>query len=140
MDIQDANKRFRRTVRGFYAYLGSMAAAGVLPIAGMKLIDTGTMAGRIAGTTLATAGWVPMMVFIAFVIRAGDEFQRRLHLVALAWSFAATMILLSLAAALVRAGFIDDPDLMILWLLAALCWLISIFAVKRYYERAGQES
>ena len=136
MDMQSANKQFRRNVRGFYLWIGSLVAAGVLPLMGLKLIDTDTLLGRIGGTLLASCGWIPMTLFLIAVIRAGDEFQRRLHLVALGFAFAGAMLLISVLAALVRAGFIHYPDLMLVWTAIAALWLVCLIAVKSYYERS----
>jgi hypothetical protein len=140
MDVQSANKQFRRNVRGFYLWIGSLIAAGALPVVGLKLIDTDTLAGRIIGAAISSCGWVPMTLVVVAIIRAGDEFQRRLHLVALGFAFAGAMLLISVVASLVRAGFITYPDLMLIWTALAVIWLICLFAVKGYYERAGSDA
>ena len=33
------------------------------------------------------------------------------------------------------AGFIDFPDLMVLWVISGTAWVICMFVVKAYYER-----
>ena len=136
MDMQSANTQFRRNVRGFYLWIASLVVAAVLPLIGLRLIDTGTLGARIGGAVLASCGWIPMTLVLIAVIRAGDEFQRRLHLVALGFAFAAAMLLISVLAALVRAGFIDYPDLMLLWSAIAGIWVVCLIAVKSHYERS----
>jgi len=135
MDIQSANKQFRRNVRGFYAWLGSLVAAMVLPLVGVRLIDADSASARAAGVVIASLGWVPMTLVIIAIVRAGDEFQRRLHLVALGFSFGVAMLMISTLGWLVRAGFVDYPNLNLLWAAIAAVWVVSLFLVKRYYER-----
>jgi hypothetical protein len=135
MDIRSGDKLFRRHVRGFYALLGSLVAAMVLPLAGIRLIDTESSSARVAGVVLASLGWVPMTLVIVAIVRAGDEFQRRLHLVALGFAFAAAMLMISTLGWLVRAGFVEYPDLSLLWTAIAAVWLVCLVLVKRYYER-----
>src|SRR5262245_59764113 len=103
MPKQPPNMRFRQQVRGCYAWLGSLLFAGVGPLLAMQMIHSGTLAGRIGGVVLGTISWIPMVAIIAAVVRAGDEFQQRIHLVALGWSFATAMLLLMLLDGLVLA-------------------------------------
>jgi len=135
MSIQPKNVRFRRAVRGFYIWLGAMGFAGAAPLIAMLLVDTGTIAGRIAGVVLGTLSWVPMVAVIAGIIRAGDEFQRRIHLVALALAFGSAMLLVTLLDWLVRARFIRLPPLQVLWISFSALWLIWLIVVKRRFER-----
>jgi hypothetical protein len=135
MPANPPNERFRKVVRGFYAWLGSLVVAGAGPIVAVKLIDTGTLAGRIAGVTLGAISWIPMAVVVAAIIRAGDEFERRIHLVALALSFGSALLLLTLLDWLVRARFMHAPPLIAVWLALAVLWLIWLVVVKRRFER-----
>src|SRR6478735_611294 len=131
MSIQPKNVRFRKAVKGFYIWLGSLVFAGVAPLIAMTLVDTGTLTGRVAGVVLGTASWIPMVAVIAGIIRAGDEFQRRIHLVALALAFGSAMLLLTLLDWLVRARFMRLPPLPVLWLSFSALWLIWLIVVKR---------
>lgn len=133
MLLQPTNLRFRRAVRGFYAWSGATLIAGLAPIAALRLIDTGTLAGRIGGVVLGTAGWAPLAVVITAIIRAGDEFERRIHLIALALSFASALVLLALLDWLARAEFIWPPPLRLIWLAFCVLWLIWIVLVKRHF-------
>jgi len=135
MSSQPPNARFRRAVRGFYAWIGSLIFAGGGAVLASRLIDTGTITGRIAGVALSAVAWIPLAVVITWIIRAGDEFQQRQHLVALAFSFASALLLLTLLDSLVRAEFMGPPPLGALWLAFAVMWLIWIFIVKYCFER-----
>jgi hypothetical protein len=129
------NPQFRRAVKGFYAWLGSLVFAGVAPLLAVRLVDTETTAGRIAGVALGALSWIPMAAVVTVIIRAGDEFQRRIHLVALALSFASALLLLTLLDWLVRADFMRPPRLQVLWLALAVIWVIWLFVVKFRFER-----
>jgi hypothetical protein len=135
MSIPPPNVRFRKAVRGFYAWLGALVFAGAAPFVAIKLVDSGTFAARIAGVVLGTVSWIPMVVVIAGIIRAGDEFQRRIHLIALALAFASALLLLALLDWLVRAQFMWPPPLPVLSLSFAALWLIWLIVVKRRFER-----
>jgi hypothetical protein len=131
------NARFRKAVRGFYLWIGALVVAGVGPTVAIRLIHTWTLPGRIAGVVIGTVAWAPMIAVIVSIVRAGDEFQRRLHLVALAFAFAGAVILLTLLDWLDTAHFIERPQLKIVWLGCAAIWLVSLLLVKRHYERAS---
>jgi len=131
------NARFRKAVRGFYLWIGALVVAGVGPLVAMRLIDTWTLAGRIAGVALGAVTWLPMIAVIVSIVRAGDEFQRRLHLVALAFAFAGALVLLTVLDWLDRAHFMEPPRLKVIWLGCAMIWLVSLLLVKRHYERAS---
>jgi hypothetical protein len=127
--------QFRRAVRGFYAWLGALVFAAAAPIAAKSLVESGSLPIRIAGVLLGTLSWVPMAFVIAAIIRAGDEFQQRLHLVAIAMAFASGLVLLTLLDWLVRARFMQPPPLQLLWLGYAVLWIVCLFVVRRRLER-----
>jgi hypothetical protein len=84
---------------------------------------------------LGTAAWVPLAVVIVVMIRACDEYERRIHLVALAMAFAGALALLTLLDWLARARFIRPPALGVVLLGVAALWFVSIVLVKRHFER-----
>jgi hypothetical protein len=137
MPTQPPNARFRQQVRGFYAWLGSLLVAGIGPLLGIQLIHSGTLAGRIAGVVLGSVAWLPIVAVIAAIVRAGDEFHQRIHLVALAWAFASGMVLLMFLDGLVLARFIRQPRLAVIWLAFAALWVIWLIVVKRHFDRAS---
>ena len=135
MPLQPANARFRRAVRGFYLWLGSLVCAAVAPFIAQQLIHTHSLAGRIAGVFVGTAAWVPLFTVSTIIIRASDEFVQRMHVAALALAFASALMLLALLGWLVDAHFMRAPELKVLWMVFALLWAIWLFAVKHHFER-----
>jgi hypothetical protein len=129
------NLRFRRAVRGFYAWLGALAVAGLAPLAAMSLLHLGTPAARLAAVVIGTLGWVPYLVVLVSIVRAGDEYQRRLHLAAAAGAFGSSLFVLTTLAWVVEAGFARQPSLQVLWVVFAVLWVVSLFVVKWRFER-----
>jgi hypothetical protein len=70
------------------------------------------------------------------IIRRGDEFVRRMHLLALGFAFAGALVLLVALNWLVRADFMYPPDLMIVLLVCLVMWFVALLGAKRYYERS----
>jgi hypothetical protein len=92
---------------------------------------------RVGGVVVGTAAGVPLIAVSTIIIRASDEFVRRIHLVALALAFVSALMLLSLLGWLVDARFMRAPDLKVLWLAFAVLWAIWLFVVKIHFERRG---
>jgi hypothetical protein len=130
-----SNTLLRKAVRDFYAWVGALGLAAAAPVAASHLVESRAPGWRAAGVVLGTVGFVPFLIVTARMIRRGDEFVRRLHLVAMAWAFVATLLVITLADWLARAGFCGPPRLSVLWLAIAVLWLACIFAAKVYYER-----
>jgi hypothetical protein len=137
MSLQPSDQRFRRTVRGFYAWLGSLLFAVLAPIAAGMLVDVDTLPTRIAAVVLGSIGWLPMAWVVVSIIRLGDEFHRRLYLVSLSIAFGASLVVLTTLDWAVRAEFISRPPLGVLWLTFALLWLVSLFVCKYQFERVS---
>src|SRR5688500_16788674 len=135
MTRSEPNARLRRTVRGFYAWLGAVLFAVIAPLLAMRLIETEGITGRIIGVVLGVLLWLPMIAVVTLLIRRGDEFERRLHLIAIAIAFGATQLLINALDWLVRAHFMSPPPLSVLWLAIAVLWFMSIMMTKRYYAR-----
>ena len=133
MNVDDV---FRRNVRMFYGWLGSVIALGAGPIVARKLIEIGSMGGRISGVVVGMLSMVPWLVVTVAAIRHGDEFTRRLHLISAAITLAVTILLTGAVHWLERARFIEAPDLMLIWVASLLIWAATVFGVKRYFERA----
>jgi hypothetical protein len=133
--IVKPDARLRRTVREFYAWIGSVLLAGAAPLVAARLIHHDSPGWHVAGVALGTLGWVPLMVVTARIIQRGDEYAQRIHLLAIAWAFVATLLSIALLDWLARAGFVDPPALSILWLAIAVLWLLCILAAKSYHER-----
>jgi hypothetical protein len=133
----EPNAQFRSAVRGFYLWIGSMVVAGAAPLVAIQLVDRGTTLARVAAVVLGVGGMLPWMWVVFSIIRRGDEFVRRLHLIAFGFAFGGALVLLVTLGWLVRADFIDPPDLMLVWLGCLVVWFIAIMGAKRYFERAG---
>ena len=133
--IPEPNARLRSAVRWFYAWIGSLALLAGTSILGGRLIHQPTTSSRIAAAAIGIGGLVPWMVVVFAMIRRGDEYTRRIHLVALGFAFGGTLLLLSALAWLVRAELIEPPDLMIVWLGCLVLWFAAIMGAKRYFER-----
>jgi hypothetical protein len=131
----DINSRFRRNVRVFYAWLGSMALLVVGPIVAEQLIMGGTTAGRIGAVAIGLGCWVPWVIVVIGMIRNGDEFSFRVHLVALAFAFMGTMMVLAAIDWLTRAHFIEQPPFAFVWPVGMLLWFIGIMGATRHYQR-----
>jgi hypothetical protein len=129
------NDQFRRNVRIFYGWIGSMVLMGVTPVAAHWCIKHETTFWRAAGVIIGVAGMVPWLWLISVVIRRGDEFVRRMHLVAIALAAGASLLVLIALDWLGRADFIEPPDLMLVWPAMLVLWLIALVATGRYYQR-----
>jgi hypothetical protein len=129
------NEQFRRNVRVFYGWIGSMVLMGVAPLAALWCIRHETTSWRAAGVAIGVGGTIPWLWLISILIRRGDEFVRRMHLVAIALAAGAGLLLLIAFDWLERARFIEQPDLMLVWPAMLVLWLIALVGAKRYYER-----
>jgi hypothetical protein len=89
---------------------------------------------RSAMVMLAIGGVLPWTWVLARVIRAQDEFSRRLHLVALSIAFGATALLVFTAMFLQEAGFIDYVSLPAILGTMMVVWWLSIVVTTRYYR------
>jgi hypothetical protein len=132
----EPNAMFRRNVRTFYAYVGSLVLAGLAPAAAFRLtMESITTLGRVAGVLVGVGGWVPLGLLMFRLIQRGDEYTRRIHLVALALAFAGAMFLISLLDWLTRAEFIPPLPLMVVWMAIAVWWVIAVFISKHMHEK-----
>ena len=132
----EIREQFKRNVRMFYAWVGSLIALGAAPVVARHLVEQETAIVRAAGVAIGVLGFVPWLAMLFVVIRNSDEYFRRLHLIAIA--IAATYGLLMMIAVewLVRASFIEPPDFTFLWVSWLVVWVIALLGTKRYFERA----
>lgn len=129
------NAQLRTAVRGFYAWIASMIVLAVSPIAALQLSERPSTAARLAGVLLGAGGMVPWLWVVYSIIRRGDEFVRRLHLVALSFAFGGTLLLLVALEWMTRAHFIDRPDLIIVMFGAIVIWFTALMGAKFYFGR-----
>jgi hypothetical protein len=132
----ELKERLRRNVRIFYGWLGSTVLLGVSQIGAMSLIRSEAPALRAAGVAVGVLGLVPWLAVLVVIIRHGDEYVRRMHLIAIAMAAGASLMLLVTVGWLVRAWFIEPPDFMLIWLAFLMMWLVALVGTKRYFERA----
>jgi hypothetical protein len=133
----DISARYRKNVRTFYAWIGSMVLLGIGPIVGEKLINGGSQTERILGVVIAMLAWVPWIYIVIGMIRHGDEFVLRVHLVALSFAFLGIMIALAALDWLTRADFIEPPPFAFVWAGGLLLWFVGILTANHYYQRGS---
>jgi len=132
----EINQQFRRNVRTFYAWIGSMVILAVAPVAASRLIDHGTTWSRALGVVVGVSAFVPWLALLFVIIRRADEVMRRIHLIAIAIAATFGLLLLITIGWLVHARFIEPPDFAFICLAWMVAWLIALIATQRYYERA----
>jgi hypothetical protein len=130
------NARLRRAVRGFYTWLGAVVIAAAGPFIAESLIDRAGATSRIAGVVVGVLAWVPLMWVVTVMIRAGDEFVRRIHLVSMSIAFAGALLLITALDWLARAQLIAPPPLRLLWLALGVMWFVLLLVTKTWYERS----
>lgn len=128
------NQQYRQNVRIFYAWVGSTILLGLSPLIALRLIEQGTTLWRASAVVVGVGGALPWMWVLFTIIRRGDEFVRRMHLVAIAIAAAVSLIGLITLDWLQRAWFIETVDFMLIWLAGMLIWLVALIGTKRYYE------
>jgi len=133
--VMDINQQFRRNVRVFYAWIGSTLLLGVGPFVAFQLIERETTASKVAGVVVGVGSMLPWIAVVVTIVRRGDEFVRRMHLIAIAIAAAASLLMLVTVDWLQRARFIESVDLVVIWPACLVLWLIALVGTKHYYER-----
>jgi hypothetical protein len=125
-----------RGLRLLQLLAGSMAASLVSSFIAARVLRTEPASAVVRGAmvALAVAGVLPWAWVVARVIRAQDEFSRRLHLIALSFAFGATALLLFTAMFLQKAAFIDYVSLPPILGTMMVVWWLSIVVTTRYYR------
>jgi hypothetical protein len=98
---------------------------------------TGHQHGAAARGLLAVIGilgFVPWLYVAARSILAQDEFTQRIHLVAIAFAFAATALTSLSADFLHKAGFIPELPFGAAWMVMGVIWWLSLMCTSRYYR------
>ena len=94
----------------------------------------GSLAMRIALVAIGVGGFLPVMFVYVKSIRMQDEFNQRIHYIALSIAFAVTAAL-SYASDLVhQAGFIPEIPSTGLWALMVFIWFVSMIVTPRFYR------
>src|SRR5262245_35991760 len=134
--MADLTDQFRRNVRMFYAWVGSIVVLGAAPVAANWLIEQHTTASRAAGVVVGVLGFVPWLALILATVRNAAEYVRRIHLISIAIAATFGLFMLIAVGWLDRASFIDPPDFTVLWVSWMVVWVIALLGTKRYFERA----
>lgn len=101
-------------------------------------------AGLIPGSFRAVVALLPVALLVGFFVGMGrylrhlDELQRLIHLEALLFQFAATMLLVMAYAALARAEVLPELGavqlMSFVWTGAFLLWGLGLLLVRRRYR------
>ena len=120
--------------------LGHVAGSAVVWLTAMlaatRVLHTQPPSRMLRGAmvVLGTLGTLPLVWTLGRLIRAEDEFSRRIHLAALGVAFGALAVCLVSGDLLVRAGFIDDVSFGAIWMGMLVIWWLSIVITTRYYQ------
>ncbi len=89
---------------------------------------------RVLLAVVAIGGFLPWVYVAGKAIIAENEFDQRLHLIAIAIAFALTGVAAYACGVLQRAGFIRDVPFGMVWMFMVVLWWISIMATARYHR------
>jgi hypothetical protein len=91
-------------------------------------------AARAALAAIGIAGFLPWVFVSAKAILAQDEFNQRIHFVALSIAFAVIGTASFACGFLRNAGLIPELPFSDLWIAMVMVWWISMFLTSRYYR------
>ena len=94
----------------------------------------GSLAMRIALIVIGIGGFLPVMFVYAKSIRMQDEFNQRIHYIALSIAFAVIGVLSYASDLLSQAGFIPQIPSTGLWALMVVIWFVSMIVTPRFYR------
>ena len=89
---------------------------------------------RLALVAIGIGGFLPVLFLYAKSIRMQDEFNQRLHLIALGIAFAVLGVISYGVDLLHQARFIAEPTAGGLWALMIAIWFVSMLVVPRFYR------
>lgn len=93
-----------------------------------------SMGMRVALVVIGVAGFLPVVFVYAKSIRMQDEFNQRIHYIALSIAFAATAVVSYAADLLSQAGFIPPLPSMGTWALMVAIWFVAMIVTPRFYR------
>jgi hypothetical protein len=93
-----------------------------------------TPAMRVALVAVGIGGFLPVVFVYAKSIRMQDEFNQRIHYIALSIAFALTAVVSYASDLLSQAGFIPQFPSTGLWALMVVIWFISMIITPRFYR------
>ena len=93
-----------------------------------------SLAMRIALVVVGIGGFLPVVFVYAKSIRMQDEFNQRLHYIALSIAFAVTAVVSYASDLLLQAGFMPRLPAMGIWALMVLIWFVTMIVTPRFYR------
>jgi hypothetical protein len=93
-----------------------------------------SVTARAALVVLGIGGFLPVVFVYVKSIRMQDEFNQRIHLVALGVSFAVLSVVSYSVDLLHQAGFIPQPSSSGLWALMIVVWFVTMLITPRFYR------
>ena len=93
-----------------------------------------SVAVRMAMVAIGVGGFLPWLISVGRLIMAQDEFSVRVHLVAIAFTCAATAVLLMTGGYLQTAGLLGYVALRNIWIGMGILWWLSIVIASWYYR------
>ena len=94
----------------------------------------GSLAMRVALVVVGVGGFLPVLFVYAKSIRMQDEFNQRIHYIALSIAFAVVAGLSYTSDLLHQAGFIPQIPSTGLWALMVPIWFVSMIVTPRFYR------
>jgi hypothetical protein len=89
---------------------------------------------RVALVAVGIGGFLPVVFVYVKSIRMQDEFNQRIHLIALAFAFALVAVISYTSDLLHQAGFIPELPATGLWALMVVIWFVAMIVTPRYYR------
>jgi hypothetical protein len=89
---------------------------------------------RITPLIVGVGGFLPVILVSAKSIRMQDEFNQRIHYIALSIAFAVTAAVSYASDLLSWAGFIPQLPSTGLWALMVVIWFVSMTVTPRFYR------
>jgi hypothetical protein len=120
--------------------LGEVAVSSVLWALSFVATKSETLAHpeslalRAALVVIGVGGFLPVVYVYAKSIRMQDEFNQRIHLIALACAFAAAAVVSYTSDLLFQAGFMPQFPATGLWALMVAIWFVAMIVTPRYYR------
>ncbi len=132
MHSQEQDSGLRTLKRTTFVILAWVVSYfGALQILKHHPVSTWARGGAVA---LAVCGFMLWLAGSANAIRAGNEFTRQIHLVALATAFGTTALFIFVCDMLQRAGFIHYVSLTAIFVLMMGAWLLAVMLASLYYR------
>ena len=93
-----------------------------------------SLAMRLALVAVGIGGFLPVVFVYAKSIRMQDEFNQRIHYIALSIAFALTAVVSYASDLLFQAGFIPHFPSTGLWALMVAIWFATMIVTPRFYR------